>query len=374
MSEGSSEARRVDVAVLGGGIAGAAACLGLLRQGITPLWFAPPETGDKPGEHLAPAASTVLKSLDALALLEHPAHREAHSMLSAWGSSHLAERNAIVHLEGPGMVLNRRAFEADLRRLAVSRGTVLVEEKAEAIATEKTTGRPWHLRSGAQTWRARFAVDATGRAAVLARNYAGRFRSDQLAALVAFLDQDPDSDVAPTQATLIEAVRDGWWYAALLADGRLVLNYYTDPDLLPEDATRSVGPLSALLAETDYIGRWIAEAGFQLTAPPKLHSAGTIWTAPAAGPGWAAVGDAAAGFDPLSSHGMTTALWTGAAAAEAIPTALAGDDAPIRRYVEQVASGVQDLLESRTKIYAMEQRFKDRPFWQRRLLAQEGSR
>lgn len=184
--------------------------------------------------------------------------------------------------------------------------------------------------------------------------------------LYAFLDRDPESDVAPTRATLIESTADGWWYAALLAGGRLALNFYTDPDLVPANVTRDLAVFRALLKETQFVGRWTAEAVFRLESPPRLASAGTTWIAPAAGEGWVAIGDAAAAFDPLSSHGITTALWTAIAAAEGASALVSGDAEPLSEYARKVAAGVQEFLVSRIGVHGQETRFTDRPFWQRR--------
>ena len=352
------------VAVLGGGIAGAAACLHLSTLGIEPLWIAPAhDSGDKPGEHLAPAARPFLARLDALDLLERPYHRQANTVFSAWGSDQLAERNAIVHLEGPASVLDRPAFERDL----VDRARARCARRVDAtLARAARCDGLWQLDHGETMARARFLIDATGRAAVIARDHARRFRADRLAVLYAFLDRDPESDVAPTRATLIESTADGWWYAALLAGGRLALNFYTDPDLLPADVTRDTAVFRVLLKETHYVGRWVAEAEFLLDSPPHLASAGTTWIAPAAGEGWVAIGDAAAAFDPLSSHGMTTALWTAIAAAEGASALFSGDAEPLSEYATKVADGVQEFLVSRISVYGQETRFTDRPFWQRR--------
>ena len=353
------------IAVIGGGIAGSAACLSLARSGSDPLWIAPKDTSaGRPGEHLAPAAGPLLDDLGVRHLLDRSCHRPAQTMLSAWGQSRLATRDAVVHLEGAGTVLDRSLFDADLAALAVRTQRI-------AAPLERAQWRDglWHLQAGGQSFSARFLIDASGRAATVASLHSSRFRADQLAALYTFLDQDPGSDVAPTQASLVETVAEGWWYAALLADGRLALNHFSDPDLLPQHATRDASVLASMLESTRHVGRWIAEAGFLIDAPPALASAATTWIAPAAGQGWLAVGDAAAAFDPLSSHGMTTALWTGARGATAALASLGGDDGPRTDYAARVAAGVQAFLDARQRIYALEWRFAEAPFWLRRSAA-----
>lgn len=352
------------VAVVGGGIAGAASCLRLNVLGLDPLWISPArEDGDRPGEHLAPAARGLLQRIGAGHLLDNPRHREANSMISAWGSERLEERNSILRLQGPGIVVDRPAFERALVGLALTKGVRRIEAAVDAVSRD---GRVWRLDADGRTMTAGFVIDASGRTAVLARREGRRFRADRLAALVLFALQDSGSDVEPTRATLIEAVADGWWYASLLADGRLALYYYTDPDLLPRDASREPAVFRALARDTLYVGRWIKEAGFRLETAPRLVSAGTTWIAPVIGTGWAAVGDAAAAFDPLSSFGMTTALWTAITASEAVSSMRAGDSEGLLNYAGKVAGGVQDFLDSRTKVYAAESRFADAIFWSRR--------
>ena len=100
--------------------------------------------------------------------------------------------------------------------------------------------------------------------------------------------------------------------------------------------------------------------------------AGTTWLDRAAGAvdgaPWMAVGDAAAAFDPLSSHGMTTALWAGERSASVLPAALDGDPSQLDAYAAAVADGVTRFLKQRKAIYGMERRFAQAPFWQRRHL------
>ena len=73
-------------------------------------------------------------------------------------------------------------------------------------------------------------ADATGRPAHLARRLgARRLRYDRLVGAAALLRSPaPASDTY----TLVEAVPAGWWYSALLADGRMAVAFMTDGDLL----------------------------------------------------------------------------------------------------------------------------------------------
>jgi flavin-dependent dehydrogenase len=79
-----------------------------------------------------------------------------------------------------------------------------------------------------------------------------------------------------------------------------------------------------------------------------------------AGDGWAAVGDAAASYDPLSGYGITKALQNASAAAEAIAR---GDPAS---YASGVQAAFTAYVRQKRSYYAMERRWENTPFWRHR--------
>tara|TARA_R110001583_G_scaffold32107_7_gene110052 strand:- start:69608 stop:70699 length:1092 start_codon:yes stop_codon:yes gene_type:complete len=356
---------RARIAVIGGGIAGAASCIALAQCGVRPIWVAPTPTPDRDriGETLSPAANTILANLGLAHLLTRPIHRAANTSFSAWGSDQLHERNAIVHLEGPGCVLDRAGFEHDLFTAALKCCTTHIDSTVQRASLN---GKNWDvtLTNGAKH-SFRYAMDCTGRSSTLAITQGERHRADQLVAAHCFLNQT-DTDIEPTPATLIETAKDGWWYAALLPGGRMVISYFSDPDLLPAGISRDFATWSTQVANTRHIARWIDSAGFCLGDLPMLASAGTTWMTPVTGHNWVAVGDAAAAFDPLSSHGMTTALWMARQASHAICASQKGQTDALTSYEAAVKKGVANFLVQRQKIYQQEKRFDGSVFWQRR--------
>ena len=333
------------VAVLGGGIAGAAAALRLAQGGARPIWIAAPRTDPfKPGEHLSAAALP----------LRAEEHRHAHATYSAWGSEMLIERNAIVQLEGPPTVLDRAAFEEVLSAQAIAAGATRIDRDVTDVHVAEGH---WHLGTTGETIKAGFAFDATGRKARIAAQHSTRFQADKLACQYALLNKSGNDDARPV--TLIEAVEHGWWYLSVLADHRVILNFYTDADLQGHNATE----FETAARQTKAIGAYLADYGYASCTPPTRLTTNSTWIAPAIGAGWAAIGDAAAAFDPLSSHGMTTALWTAIEAADAF---LAQDRGRMHAYADSVAKGVQDYLRARHSVYSREARWPASPFWSRR--------
>ena len=82
-----------------------------------------------------------------------------------------------------------------------------------------------------------------------------------------------------------------------------------------------------------------------------------------AGPGWLAIGDAATALDPLSSHGLGNALFTGMRAADAIASGNFDD------YERAVDKMWNVYVSRRRELYASERRWPSSPFWSRRYTA-----
>lgn len=383
-----------DAVIAGGGPAGAAAAIVLARAGRRVLLIdapggAPSQASRKVGESLPGGARPLLRRLGALGAVEEGGHLRSGGVWSAWGSEALVEAHSPVHSpHGAGWHLDRVRFDRDLRSLAAAAGARVEAGRvraAEPVAGPAGAPRwPAEARSPAgpspsiapARWRlelgdgsavdARWIVDATGRAALLARSLgAARRRDDDLVAVAAWLrsaDGDP--------RTLIEAVPDGWWYSAQLpGDERVAVLHVGREDAAP--LLRRPGAFAGRLAATRWIGGLVggsaAEIERCLIAGPRGADAGGARLDRFAGDGWLAAGDAALSFDPLSSQGMIDALYTGVLAGEAIDAALGGDRGPAAEYPARLGRVRAAYLRHHRQAYRDAWRWQDRGFWRRRL-------
>ena len=321
---------------------------------------------DGVGETLSPAANALLGELGVEDLFAAGPHRLASAAYAAWEAPVLAQRHAIAQVGNVGYVIDRGAFEHMMLR-AAARTPTLIVPVALRRACRHADSWSFDLADGC-TLMASQVIDCSGRAAVFARQFSHRYRVDQLVAASCVLEQQAH-DIEPSSATLIEAAANGWWYATLLPDRRLGVLFFSDPDLIPPGLSQDAAFWRDLVERTQFVSRWLASAGFVVNAPPRLRSAATTWMDPAGGSAWIAAGDAAAAFDPLSSHGLTTALWGGLQAGRAARARLSGDDGPTARYALTVSQAMQQFLVQRRAIYSRVQRFADAPFWKRRVAA-----
>ncbi len=122
---------------------------------------------------------------------------------------------------------------------------------------------------------------------------------DHLIGVVAF--SAPDSrGVALNNATLVEAVRDGWWYSALLPNGEVVVAFMTDADIYGRVSKYSRYFWNQQLQRTKHTKTHL-NAGVPVSVS-QIVSANSSRLDKTAGKNWLAVGDAAMAFDPLSSQ------------------------------------------------------------------------
>ncbi|WP_033218587.1 tryptophan 7-halogenase [Kitasatospora phosalacinea] len=353
-----ARAPRVDVVVAGGGPAGAAAALALVRAGRTVL-LADAGRGPAPvGEALPAAARVLLRDLGADGVLAD-GHLPCLANRSAWGGPALGSTDSILDPHGHGWHLDRQSFDRQLRARAREQGAVLATGSA-VRPLDRTADGGWTVGlGGRETVRCRWIVDATGRrAAVATACGARRLVRDRL--LAVHLTLGPAARPADTTTT-VEAVRDGWWYTAPLPAGRRLLAWYTDADL---PAARTALP--AGLAATRHIGPLADAHPWPPGAAPRRAPAHTARLDTVHGEGWTAAGDAALAFDPLSSQGILTALFTGLSAGRAVHAHLDGDPAALAGHARAVDQVHALYLRNHRTHYAAEQRWPDRPFWQRR--------
>jgi hypothetical protein len=210
-------------------------------------------------------------------------------------------------------------------------------------------------------------VDASGRRAVMARRDRVRRRTlDSQVAAVGFLDAGGRAAPFQDTTTIIEAAPGGWWYAALLPNQRLAVAWFTDPDLLAQRAAWRPAGWWDLLRTSELVGQLVAAYGFGIPRQIDVFAAGSSLLTQPMGEGWIAAGDAAAAYDPLSSHGIGSALAAGRSAAQAVAATLGGNPIAFTAYQERLLADYAHYLCIRHAYYADERRWPNSPYWERR--------
>jgi flavin-dependent dehydrogenase len=363
------------VAIAGGGPAGAVAALVLARRGVRVVVLeARAGPAQKVGETLPPSLAPLLQKLGLDDVLAQDGHLRSHGNRALWGSAALAESPFLANPYGPGWHVDRRRFEARLAEAASAAGAEW--RWGSRLESCAASGQGWRLETSGpagpeilpKLLEVDFVADATGRPSWLARRLgARRLRYDRLVGISTLL-------VSPTPAadtyTLVEAVPDGWWYSALLADGRLAVALLGDGDLLPRGL---LGPESdpaiwgRLLRETTATRERVEAHGYEAGAPLQVLPAESSRLDTILGEGWLALGDAAAAYDPLSSHGVASAMGSGFYGGHAIADLLAGREEARLAYLDVMQRAYGPYLDLLREHYSRERRWPEAPFWRRRL-------
>ena len=357
-----------DVAIAGGGPAGCATALALARRGHRCLVVEKSSYADlRVGETLPAAVRRLLIDLGAWERFMAAGFIPAHVIAAIWGADRAHENAAIFDPYGHGWHIDRQRFDRLLAQAAVDAGVTLAQQ-ARITSSDIDDRGLWRLRidsaGSACDARARMLVDATGRAACIARRMgARRICADRLVGLTGFFRR-PGSDIARNIPMLVEAVEDGWWYSAPLPDRRLAVAYLTDADLA---GNRAAGVSKRFLGQLERASRTSARLReCHWDDGPKACAANSSYSSPMCAGHWVAVGDAAMAFDPLASQGVYRALGSGLQAAAAIEQHWGGDPNALKDYERRLIADFDRYLAQRRHFYRLERRWPKQEFWRRR--------
>jgi flavin-dependent dehydrogenase len=366
MAMGSSS--QYQVAVVGGGPAGLATAVALLRDGLSVIVIERTDYHSlRVGEHLTPGAKPLLASLGLSSALESVRHASCPGIRSVWGNREPADRDYLFHPHGEGINLSRPDFDLSLAALVVSLGADLVT-RARVFGISRSNGS-WDIsfeqHGTPSEIEAAVVIDATGRAASIAKRLGTKPTVyDDLIGIVGRTTASPSSR---NSFLFIEALESGWWYSAGLADGSIVATFLTDSDLVDTSKAGRVSTWRRHLQASDITAARIV--GAEVTSDLHIRTARTQRLDVTEGEGWLAVGDAAMSFDPLSSEGISKGLEWGGKAAGLAAEFCRGDRLAAPEYGHELDKAFSEYLVTRYRYYAAEKRWPDAPFWRRRQVA-----
>ncbi len=361
---------RFDVVVVGAGPAGSALARRLALRGCA-VALVERTRFDVPriGESLGPTVRPLLADLGVWDAFMRLGPLQSFGTRSIWGSAEIDEHSHLTSPYGCGWHVNRVSFDRMLAHAAADAGADLC---CDTLVTgcEPSRDGGWIVAADGRrqqrsaTLRAGMVVDATGRAAHVARRLgASRLILDRLIAVaVSFTDVDVERE----GFVLVETAPDGWWYSAPVPPAGMIVMSMTDSDL--------AHGASSTLAD-----RWATSLDRTWATRRRRH--GTIAWGPRAFSAqshrlrrsdadrrWLAVGDAALAVDPVTGNGVVRALRSASAAADAIVTTLDGSSQDAIAATEaRCDDECTSYLYERLSYYEAERRWSDAPFWSRRL-------
>ncbi len=318
----STRPRNFDAAVVGAGPSGAVCALLLARAGARVGLIHRADSRVRGVELISGRARRLVERHreDFFRLAVHGV--EVRETVSLWGTPDPVTWNAMLDPWGPGVAVDRAAFDGALRDLARDAGATILPA-AEVLGCGRRGAR-WCLdlrrEAGSCTMSAGLLIVATGRGGGRFLNRAAAARSTH----VALMTRLRARGCRQGHALYLEASDNGWWYALPDRGGGHFVGLCVGRD----EARRRRAPLREFfvreLRRTRLLAPLLPNA--EVDQPILGRPAGVQAPDQVAGPGWVAVGDAAFAPDPLSGMGLDFALESAVRAAGAVRPGVASEN------------------------------------------------
>ncbi len=361
----------MDVVVLGGGPAGGAAArlLALRGRRVSLLPGSRPER-NRHAESLPPSCRKPLGLLGLLGAVEEEGFLATRGNSAAWAGAELKPTD---FPSGSGFQVERGRFDRLIVGAAAAAGAEVrdgavateVSEREDGISTVR-----WRSREGSGAVRARWVLDCTGRAGVLAARYRMPSAGPATVALTGVWRPPVEPPGVDPTHTLVESYPDGWAWSVPVAAARRYVAVMIDPAVTRLRGRRLTESYRSEIGRTLHTARSLE--GAELVGAPHACSATPFAARRYGGEGFLLVGDAGSFIDPLSSFGVKKALASGWLAAVVANTSLGtpGMGEPALRLFEERERLAQRRYSAfAADYYARAAAYHGTSFWRRRTAA-----
>ena len=363
-----------DLIVIGGGPAGTTVAAIAARGGMRVLLL---EADVHPrvhvGESLLPGIMPILDRMGALAEVEAagfvPKSGTTHWQ---WGATPrwdlwFSDTDAYDH----AYLVDRARFDAILFAAAGRAGAVThMHAAARSIVWEgeRCVGVRWRRRGEDHDTESRgFVIDATGQAALLARQLGLRETIAGLQHQASWAHYEAAGRLPPPRnhQALFVAERDHWLWLFPLSPTRASVGMVRlDPGDAGENDDTRTARFEAAVRGSELFSSVLGNA--ERVTPVRTQRDWSYRMRSVAGPGWMLVGDAAGFIDPVLSTGVFLAMHAGFHAAELLLARHRGElhePTVTRRYQQHHAELFGDLLRM-VRFYYQQTLTRDDYFWE----------
>jgi len=349
---------KTDVIIMGSGISGLVLSVLLQRKQVPHIVLdrIQQQKVIALAETLPPSAMPLLEELELLALFQEAALRKTYGYHAVWGSrelqtTHFFNSNPFKY----GLKIDKQTIQHALKAEVATHilpydvlNTVdVTSEKVTVITTYKKEKQ--HIEG-------KYIVDATGRnRAVLQILQIPIQQYDELLSFSCHLPKVKHKHMIHEVFT--ESFAAGWGIVSGLSENMQVMTLYTTKKTGLHKQLTNYAHWKTILADTQYLRKYLSNE-----APDKILGGKANSSTPQyiTGNNWLAIGDAALAFDPLSSHGITNAIYT----ANCAVNALTRTSYTLETYQRDIQDIFNTYLDTKNILYQREQRWSKELFWE----------
>jgi len=341
-----------DVIIVGGGVSGLVLSVLLKEQNIDHIVLKRVEkqkTLELP-ETLPPSTMVLLESLNLLELFSKSSSK-TFGYHSLWYSDTLTTDNFFYHNPYKyGLKLHKKQLLQDLEAL-VSHHVLPFNNLLKLHQTNDKVSLTIESDNTAQTIKGKIVVDATGRKKAILKQLGIHSESfDDQVALSCHLPYIKHPKLI--YPVFVESFEYGWGIVTSLNEQLNSITLYTKKGspILPQ--LKEYQNWKNVLSNTKILKDF-------LTDYPNCKIAGgianTSKSSQIAGSNWLAIGDAAIAFDPLSSHGISNAIYCAKLASSAIRSYMTNDTiSSFENYENIVFQIFNEYLKQKIELYDRE--------------------
>ncbi|WP_108868329.1 NAD(P)/FAD-dependent oxidoreductase [Aquimarina aquimarini] len=351
-----------DVVIIGKGIAGLVLSFLLEKEGINHLVLdrANKKKNMALAETLPPSAIPLLQSLGLYNVFIENVIQKTYGYHSLWGNERIIDHNFFFNPgHNNGLKIDKKAITTSLQK-GTEKHIVAYEHLSEIQVSKEEISIAITHNGQQRKIECKIVIDATGRnRAVLKKLNIPIKQYDTIRSFSCHVPRIKHPKLV--HSVFVESFEHGWGIVSGLDEKTSVFSIFTNKGNSIQKKLKNYKKWPSVLSETSILKDfWVNDITIKILGA-DANSAKPIKVA---GENWLAIGDAALSFDPLSSHGITNAIFMAKEASNAIVDCLKHNKKDgFTSYEKKILSIFDRYWIQRKQLYKTETRWKSSFFW-----------
>lgn len=353
------------IVIVGAGSAGCSCAISLRSKGFEVVLIDNSNEGEcKNGERIPSTMNALFRQLEIYGSFLEQQHEPCYGSCSYWGSTSREYSDTVLSPDGHGWHLDSTKFARFFRNETTRRGATILSDST-FISSEKIQDQHRvYFKTKANTIKyidADFVVDASGSSSAFAAvQNSKKIKGQGLIRLETEFERTTDKNIS--KLTFLEAVPEGWWYVTRISDIKLMVTFFTLPEIVQDLKLNELANWLSVAEKAPAISKLISEMR-PTEAKVKQFTTQSFCLNKVAGDHWLAIGDAASTYDPISAQGITKSVREGIRASEVISGHFSGSKSALKTFEAKLQQQFIEYKKARTYFYDLEKRWVTSIFW-----------
>ncbi len=339
---------KTDVLIIGKGISGILLSVLLKQKGINSIILDKGHKNALPlSETIPPSTLTLLNQLGLLAIFEETSSK-TYGYQSKWNSETILDQNFFNNSTYKyGLKLNKQLLLKQLETL-ITKNIITYDVIKDINLNQKTPLLTIKDKTKNDTIESNIIIDATGRNRILLKQIG--IPSIDYDDTFAFICYVPKNEQYVKYGFFTETFDNGWGTVSNLNETTRIITLYVSKSNMHSNSFKLYKNWHQMLSNTQILKKCLPNEGFFKVMGKKANSSKPLHIA---GKNWLAIGDAAIAFDPVSSHGISNAIFCCKKASEIIEKYIREESSiNLKEHYEDVLSMIfKEYLFQKEKLY-----------------------